>query len=331
MRITDLKQILWWLAAGLLICTGVLAGLIVLRPSRGHAGEFSRWAATQLAQARKVELGRQSASWDFRKTYAATYAVKIDGVAPPVEVPVYEEPTRTIEKARRPLADFIDVIALWTDVAFYRLKSRADRVEDVAVGKTIPPAHVPELGAEAKLLRIECARSPFRAVFLVHGAEEVFVIPQAAVLLDRVAQASAPAAEGDYRGPPGAVSPLVRTVAPVGIKVSDRGVELGRDIQDMVSTDPESFFRDVAWDSTRQGIAVVKIVKGSRLDLLLRETGGILQEGDVVARVNGVQVESKAQIINHFKQHPLKVGTPVVVEILRKGRTVTQTFYVPRK
>jgi hypothetical protein len=330
MRITDLKQILWWLAGGLLICTGVLTGVILLQPSKGHAGQFSQWGADQLILARKVDVGRQSAGWDFRKTYDATYSVKIDGIAPPPEPAAETGPEKPVEVKKRPLSDFLDVVALWTDVVFYRLKSRPGELGEVEVGDTIPREQIPDLGGTAKLLRIEFHRSPFRAVFLVHGEEEVFLVAQEGVILAQPA-AAAVASEGDYRGPDGLVPPGVREVPPPGIKVTEKGVEISGPTADMFNNEYDSLFKDVAWDSTKQGIAVSAIRKGSRFDLLNREAGGVLRERDVVAKVNGVKVESPAQIVNHFRENPVPRGAPIVVELIRSGQTVTQTFRVPGK
>jgi len=50
-------------------------------------------------------------------------------------------------------------------------------------------------------------------------------------------------------------------------------------------------------------------------------------KNDVLLSINGVPVHTKASAINYFKEHPGE-GT-YVVEVLRNGRPVSKTFYVP--
>jgi hypothetical protein len=331
MRVNDVKQILWWLSGGLVICIGVLvAVMFFLKPSRPHWPVYARYGEQQLTRARKMDRDRRTASRDFRKTYGATFSVKIDGTPPPLPVepikPVEEEPERRDFK----LAEFIDVVALWTDVAFYRLKRDTSKVEEVEVGENIPAEKVPEIEGKAKLVRIEFKESPFRAVFDVNGKEEIFLIAQEAVMLARRQPAEASAEE--YRGPDGGVTPMGRTVAAPGIREKDGEIIIGTDVREILNNDYNRFLKDVAWDvAPKGGIAVVKIRKGSRFDLLNGQAGGLIKEGDVIVSVGGVKVQSKSQIINHFKKNPVPAGQKLNVVISRYGRTINKVFTVPKR
>ena len=335
MRIRDLKQILWWLGGGLLLCTGVLvAVMFFLKPSQSYALKYSLFAAQQLKNASQVDQASRTASWDL-KNYEATYELKIDGIAPPEPVKPREKPIEKTSPKDYKLTDFIDVVALWTNVTFYRLKNRTSKVEEVVIGDTIPRDQIPELDGKARLDRIEFEKSPFRAVFVLNGKEEIFLVPQEAVILDRPESEQVAVAKEEYRGPNGGVRPMVRKIpATSGVKTDKDGtVKLGSDVQELINTDYEQFFKDVAWDETDKGIAISKIRKGSRLDLLNQQANGILKDGDVVVSVNGVKVKSKAQIINHFKKNQVPPGQKVRVEIFRSqlGKTLFQNFQVPGK
>jgi len=333
MRVNDVKQILWWLSGGLLICIGVLvAVMFFLKPSRSHARVYGLYGEQQLTRARKPDQDRRSASRDFRTTYGATFSVKIDGTPPPRPVEPIKPVEAKTEKREFKLAEFIEVVALWTNVAFYRLKrdpGNVENVEEVAVGENIPAEKVPEIEGKAKLVRIEFMDSPFRAVFDVNGKEEVFLIAQEAVVLARRDPAEASAEE--YRGPDGGVTPMGRTVATSGIQEKNGEFVLGPDVREMIKYDYNRFLKDVAWDvAPKGGIAVVKIRKGSRFDMLNGQAGGFIKEGDVIVSVGGVKVQSKSQIINHFKKNPVPSGTKLNVVISRYGRMINKVFTVPK-
>lgn len=334
MRVNDLKQILWWLAGGLLICAAVLVAILVVRPSKSRFRDYSLWAENRAAESAAVDERRSNTSKDFQKEFGATYTTRIDGIEPekPPPPPPPPPPPDPKPKVRPPLSKFMDVVAIWTNVAFYRPKNARTRPEEVVVGKWIPGNALPGFKGDARLIRIDARESPFRAVFLANGKEEIFLVPQPAVILKPGPQEQVATLE-DYTGPAGLVTPIVRKVGPVGVKRGkDDDVIIGRDIQALISNDSEGFLKDIAWDTHPKGVAISKIREGSRIDMLNKELGGgVLQDGDVIQSVNGVKVQSKAQIINHFRQNPVKPGSSIKVEIFRarQGRTIFQSFTAP--
>jgi len=307
----------------------LVAVMFFLKPSRSYKTRYSQYGGKQMALAQKTDRDQRTANRDFRTTYGSTYTVKIDGIEPPRPVePVKPVETR-VEKRDFKLAEFIDVTALWLNGAFYRLKRDESKLEEVKVGECIPTQQIPELAGKAMLTRIEFEKSPFRAVFDVHGKEEVFLIARHEVILPR---SEAPVAFAEeYRGPDGGVVPLERTVAPFGVKEKNGEILIGRDVREMIRSDYNRFLKDVAWDVVpKGGIAVVKIRKGSRFDMLNGQAGGLIKEGDVIVSVNGVKVQSKAQIINHFKKNPVPPGSKLNVVISRYGRTLNKVITVPK-
>ncbi len=328
MHIRDLKQILWWLGGGLLICTGVLVVVIFLNPSTSFKREFSKFAADQVSLARKVDQEQHAASAGFEDIYGATYEVKIDGIAPPPPIAPENTKKEKIEE-NRPLSDFIEVVSLWTSVAFYKKKG-IPSLEEIQKGRDVPFEHAP-IKPLARLLRIEYTTTPFRVVFQVRDGEEVFLIPREAVLLGRREEKVASLGGEPYGGPGGLVQPQDRGSIVEGVqRAKDDTIHLGKDVQDLIRTDPDRLFKDVAWDVSKHGIAIRQITKGSRVALLNQQAGGtLLREGDVVVSVNGVKVKSKAQIINHFRKNPVPPGGKVKVEMLRLGKPITQSFRVP--
>ena len=335
MRINDLKQILWWLAGGLLICAGVLVGILVIQPIKSLFPKYGKWGELQMTEAAAVDDRKTTSDQEVEKSYGATYLTRIDGIEPekPPPPPPVEDDKPEKPEVQPPLSDFLEVVAIWTNVAFYRPKGATARPDDVEVGGFIPSQKFPPgFKGYARLVRIDARESPFRAVFEANGKEEVFLVPQEDVILkpgpdERVATVA------DYPGPAGLVLPMERKAVPVGVKRGkDNSVVIGRDVQALISNDAEGFLRGVAWDTHEKGVAISKIAPGSRLDMLNKQVGGgVLRDGDVISSVNGVKVESKAQIINHFRENPVKAGSRIVVEIFRarEGRTITQNFTPP--
>lgn len=335
MRINDLKQILWWLAGGLLICAGVLVGILLIKPSKSLFPKYGKWSESQMVEATSVDDRKTSSDQDFEKSYSATYRVRIDGTEPekPPPPPPKTEPKPDKSKVEPRLSDFLEVVAIWTNVAFYRPKGVTARPDEVEVGGWIPSQKFPPgFKGYARLVRIDARESPFRAVFNANGKEEVFLVPQEDVILKPGPEEQV-ATLADYKGPAGLVRPMVRKAVPVGVKRGkDNSVVIGRDVQALISNDAEGFLKGIAWDTHEKGVAISRIQKGSRIDMLNKQVGGgVLRDGDVISSVNGVKVESKAQIINHFRQNPVKSGARIVVEIFRarEGRTITQSFTAP--
>ena len=329
MHIRDLKQILWWLSGGLLICTLVLVVVIFMNPSTSFKSRFSKFAGDQVVQARKVDQEHHAASAGFDSMYGATHELKIDGIAPPPPVKRDKTEEKKTEEIR-PLSDYIEVVSLWTDMAFYKKKGSSP-LEEIQEGGDVPFKHAP-IKPPARLLRIDYRTTPFRVVFQVRDNEEIFLIPREAVWLGHREEKVTSLGGKPYPGPDGLVDPQSRGPIVQGVsRGKDDSIQLGEDVQDLIRTDPDRFFKDVAWKSTRHGIAIQKIVKGSRVAILNQQAGGtILKEGDVVVSVNGVKVQSKSQIVNYFKQNPVKSGGLVRVEILRLGKPITQSFRVPQ-
>jgi len=322
MRMNDLKRIFWWLGGGLLIGSGALVAVVFfLKPDRSRARELSLHAERQMTRARETDRGRRPEGLDFKQTYGPAFKVKIDGIRP--ERPA-DDPTPVVDEARKrecKLADLIDVVGLWTRVAFYRLERDPTHVEAVEVGGTIPARHVPELVGEAQLTRIEFEGSPFRAVFDVNGREEAFVIVPDTVGLAGAGGPRPPAAP--YLGPDGPVRPLVRDIPPGSIRLDkhDGTIVIGPD----AACDWKRLLEGAVWDvAPTGGIALVKITPGSGADLLNARLGGLLKEGDVVLRVGGVEAKSRAQLINHFNRNRVPAGSKLDVVIRRYGRTFTR-------
>jgi len=285
MRVNDLKQILWWLSGGLLVCVGVLVAVVFfLKPSRSHARAYGLYGERQMARARATNRDRPTAGPELVKTYGSTFKAKIDG-KPPLT------PDRSPGRVEDPpsprdfkLADLIDVVGVWTDAVFYRVKGNATHVEVVEVGEAIPAGHVPELQGKAQLARIDFEGTPFQAVFDVNGQEQAFRIPR------------------DLDG---------------------ESVVIGRD----VVSDAGELIEDVTCTAAPNGgIRVGKIRPGSLADLLNAELGGLLKERDVIVSVGGLEVQSKAQLINHFKRNPVPPGSKLALVIRRHGKTITRTI-----
>jgi hypothetical protein len=179
MRVNDVKSILWWLSGGLLICVGVLGAVVFfLKPTRSHARAYGLYGERQLARAREPDRDRPAAGLELETAYGSTFEVEIDGVRrfrPGKKQDPIEDPPAPRDFK---LADLIDVVGVWTDAVFYRVKSDAARVEEVEVGEAIPAGHVPRLEGKAELVRIEYEGTPFRAVFDVNGEEQAFRIPR---------------------------------------------------------------------------------------------------------------------------------------------------------
>lgn len=332
MRVTDLKQILWWLCGGLLVCSGLIVGYMIWKPHVSRQKLYSKIAASCVTKALSQKTEQQQSQQDFKR-YEATYGLKIDGIAPPPppppDRPVAKQPP-PVKKQKYPLSDFVVLTAIWTNGVFYRAKTGAPTKHGLRVGEEMPKEHVAQIDPPIRLLRIEKNEPPTRAVFLVWGKEEVLLVPKEGILLQAPANEPVRIA-ASYKGPTGTVRPNRRAV-PRGFSTdkATNALILGEEVQEIVRNNSEALMRGIAWSPHEKGVLVSRIADGSLAKQLIQKAGGtLLQQGDVLMSVNGVKVQSRSQIVSHFKKNPVKAGTPIKVEVLRFGNVVTRTVRMP--
>ena len=293
MRLGDPKRALSWLGGGLICGTGVLVGILYLHPSRSHARNFGEWAHGQLNAARRARCEEPGKRPNSPRAYAAAFEVKIDGIRPSSKMAEVRPTPPAGPRAR--LSDLIVVVAVWTNVAFFRRKAEPTTLDAVEVGNAIPKERIPALGAEAKLLRIEYGTSPFRVVFEARGEVVTFRVAPHEGLSPGASDASAEAVPERMGG--------------------DRFCSSLGEFLQLIFTEPERGSRLATF--TPKG---VRIMRGP--------TTGPIRRGDLITRINDVPIRDRLQILSHFKRHPLKAGSCIRVEAVRCGRVIIQTLRI---
>lgn len=338
MRVSDIKQSLWYLCGGLVVCSGVVVAAMTTfkRPESRVAG-YDRWAKGEMAAALRVDAGDGGgAVTAFDKAYPSTFGLKINGIRPPKPKPIRRPDSGKPPPPPpdRPLSDFIVLSAVFGKGVQYRLRQGDTGVFEVGLGDVIPEKHA-SISPEAKLIAIKVREFPIQVVFKVRDDEEVLLVPRDDLRLERPADADIVASE-PYQGPNGTVQPMRRTVEPQVTRAKDgKGYVIGREVQDLFRNRSNQLLQGIAWDQTDKGIRITKIRKGSLADQMLGQVkalgGSLLRERDIVMSVNGIKVQSKAQILSHFQSNPVPPGGTVTVEIWRNGAVQTEVVRVPRR
>ncbi len=338
MRVSDIKQSLWYLVVGLVACSVVVVVWITwIKPPVSNAAGFDRWAKAEMVAALRVDADSEGgATAAFDKAFPATFGLKINGIEPPKPAPVRRPDTGKPPPPPpdRPLSDFIVLSAVFGKGVQYRLRQGDTGIFEVGLGDVIPEKHA-TISPEAKLIAIKVEEFPIQVVFKVRDDEEVLLVPRDDLRLQRPDDGNIVASE-PYQGPKGTVTPMRRTVEPGVTRAKDgKGYVIGQSVQDVFRNRADQLLKGIAWDQTDKGIRITKIRKGSLADQMLGQVkaigGSLLRERDIVMSVNGVKVQSKAQILSHFRSNPVPAGGTVTVQIWRNGAVKTEVVRVPRR
>ena len=337
MRVSDIKQSLWYLCGGLVVCSGVVvAAMTWFKKPVSRAEGYDKWAKSEMVAALKVDSGAAGVTNEkFDAVYPSTFGAKIDGIAPPPPkaAPSKRDPGPAAPPPKRPLSDFIVLSAVFGEGVQYRLRQGDTGVFEVGLGYPVPQKHA-SISPEAKLVAIKVKEFPIQVVFKVRDEDEVLLVPRDDITMQRPVDEGEDG-EPEYTGPGGRVSPMARTVEPAIKRHKDGGYVMGREMQSVIRNDSNNLLKGIAWDQTDKGIRITKIRKGSLADQMLSQVkalgGNFVQERDIVVSVNGVKVKSKAQILGHFRTNPVEPGGAVKVEIWRNGRTETKVVRVPSR